>query len=236
MMKWLSLLAVFAFPTLLCAQDGDASPEPGQSLLDVLQVKMRTNADVEERNDALRVWLEENSSKVAPTQQYLVDLARSHSGSDTEKTSALESLATYARRKPQPPQTEFDEMIGRQLMFFCCTLTETGKWLQAKKLLPGILRMQSDHLSTYWLLGRRGRDHGSDEGKTFLRSVIIPTVLADHLLDDSDRVYILRRLHEVEYTGPAPFNHLSGPGLDGKPISTTALKGSVSLVFYWATW
>ena len=66
--------------------------------------------------------------------------------------------------------------------------------------------------------------------------MIVPTLLADPPIADGARVSLLRRLYEVEYSGPRPFRRFSGPGLDGKVVSTDRYRGEVLLVVYWATW
>ena len=77
------------------------------------------------------------------------------------------------------------------------------------------------HAAVYWLMGRRGRDHGSEQGKVFLREVVVRELLLDPTLDDTDRVVELRRLWDVQYTGPRPFTHVEGPGLSGGTVSTS---------------
>jgi peroxiredoxin len=127
-------------------------------------------------------------------------------------------------------------LAGRAVLFDVVQRANGGAWQECEELLPVLLRAYPEHRSVYWLLGRRGRDAGTPEGTQFLQQRVIPALLADHALDDAERVQVLRQLYRVEYTGPKPFTDVAGTTLDGATVRTADHRGRVLLVDYWATW
>jgi peroxiredoxin len=152
------------------------------------------------------------------------------------KRRAGRELVEWFRSHDAVPVPGFAEPAGRAVMFDVVHRADAGAWAECEELLPVVLRAYANHRSVFWLLGRRGRDARTPEGTQFLHQHVIPALLADHTLDDADRVHILRLLYRVDYTGPKPFADVAGPTLDGSTVRTADHRGRVLLVDYWATW
>lgn len=145
-------------------------------------------------------------------------------------------LITWLEHHEALPVAGFEEPTGLAVLFEFLELANAGDWAACRSGLPLLLRACRKHDSIYWLLGRRARDAKTPAGRSFLDEVVVPGLLASPRLDDAERVATLRRLYDVEYTGPRPFVDIAGPGLDGREIRTADLRGRVLLVDYWATW
>jgi len=163
-------------------------------------------------------------------------IADSYSADEAVRNRSAAQLIAFLERHERLPAPGFDEVAGRMVLFEATRHADVADWDACKTMLPLLLRTCADHRSVFWLLGRRSRDSGTEVGRQFLQQVVIPRLLADPGLDDADRVFVLRRLYEVEYTGPQPFVAVAGPGLDGKEVRTADHHGRVLLVDYWATW
>lgn len=156
---------------------------------------------------------------------------------DTDKKSrAARELIDWFRTHDAITIPGFADPAGRAVMSDVVRRANAGAWNECEALLPVLLRAYSDHRSAFWLLGRRGRDAGTPEGTQFLHQSVIPALLADHVLDDAERVHILRLLYRVDYNGPKQFTDVAGPTLDGTTVRTADHRGRVLLVDYWATW
>jgi thiol-disulfide isomerase/thioredoxin len=163
-------------------------------------------------------------------------LARTFVANAEEQQRSRDEIVAYFETHEALPVRGFEEPAGGVVLFDMIGRADAGKWEDCRGRLPMLLRAFPDHQSVFWLLGRRARDAATPEGHHFLHEVVIPNLLADHALDDAERVQILRRLYEVDYTGPKPFVHVAGPGLDGREVRTADHGGRVLLVDYWATW
>jgi peroxiredoxin len=152
------------------------------------------------------------------------------------KRRAARELVDWFRTHDAVPFPGFAEPAGRAVLFDVVHRADAGAWAECEELLPVLLRAYAEHRSVFWLLGRRGRDAGTPEGTQFLQQRVIPALLADHTLDDAERVQVLRQLYRVDYTGPKPFTDIAGPTLDGATVRTADHRGRVLLVDYWATW
>ena len=163
-------------------------------------------------------------------------VARTFVADAREPRRGREEIVAWFEANEALPVPGFEEAAGRVVLFDAVQRANAGEWPECRRRLPVLLRACADHASVFWLLGRRARDAGSAEGREFLQQAVIPGLLADHALADAERVQILRRLYEVDYTGPKPFAHVAGPDLDGRVIRTADHGGRVLLVDYWATW
>jgi len=181
-------------------------------------------------------WLEATAGSELGDLAILRTIAGSCTADIAIQGRSTAELVTWFEQHERLPVAGFEEPAGRVVLFDFVRRADAGKWDECKASLPLLLRTCSDHRSAFWLLGRRARDAGTPSGNDFLQQVLIPHLLADHGLDDAERVQTLRRLYEVEYTGPKPFTDVAGPGLDGKQIRTADHLGRVLLVDYWATW
>ncbi|MAG55250.1 MAG: hypothetical protein CMJ83_03070 [Planctomycetes bacterium] len=204
----------------------------------VLTARMRTEADVAERVKRCREWLVAVRDLSSPRIEFLRFLAGYYATTaKPERRSHLDALAAWLNKYDDRLLAPgFRGVVGRMLLWYGVALTNAGEFEAAVRELPRILGFQDDRRSAFWLMGRRGRDHGTDAGRKFLEQTIVPAILADHALDDTDRVYLLRRLYSVAYTGPKPFHHIAGPIVAGGRVSSADLDGDVVLVMYWATW
>lgn len=152
------------------------------------------------------------------------------------KRRATLELVEWFRTHDAIPVPGFADVAGRVVLYDVVRRANGGAWAECEDLLLVLLRTYADHRSVFWLLGRRGRDARTPEGTQFLHQHLIPALLADHALDDAERVQILRQLYRVDYTGPKPFTDVAGPTLDGATVGTADHRGRVLLVDYWATW
>ncbi len=213
-----------------------APPGPADAAADLHEVvtrKLLTDEDAEKRNVDIQAWLARWNGDEVDEFEFLRRVAVSTL--DRDDSGPLAQLLERVRSHGVP-LPNYRPVVGHRLMLLGVHWSDAGSWDRAEDLLPTILEYSDDHLSTLWLMGRRGRDHGSDEGLEFLQKVIIPTILSDAAIDDAERVYLLRRLYAVDYTGPRPFVDVEGPSLAGGEISSTDSRGEVLLVMYWASW
>src|SRR5262249_48766439 len=129
-------------------------------------------------------------------------IAESCTADDEVRSRGAAQLIAYFAQHERLPVSGFEEPAGRLVLFEAVRLADAANWDACRNVLPVLLRACTDHRSTFWLLGRRARDAGSEAGRVFLQQVVIPELLRDHALADSERVQLLRRIYEIEYTGP----------------------------------
>jgi peroxiredoxin len=207
-----------------------------EQLRELVDRRVLNEAAVEQRSEAAIAWLEAAASVDLGERAVLRNVAGYLLADTPRKATATTALIGWLRTHEAFPAAGFETLAGNVLLFEAVRLADAGEWQACREQLPLLMRMRKDNYSVFWLLGRRGRDSGTDAGREFLQKSIIPELLKDHGLDDAERVHILRRLYEVDYTGPKPFVHVAGPGLDGKEVRTDGRGGRVLLVDYWATW
>jgi peroxiredoxin len=207
-----------------------------EQLREITNRKAFTEAAAAERSADAAAWVAATADRDLGELSVLRTLATTFVTDAAESERSKAELVAWFQEHDALPVTGFERCAGRVVLFDVVRRADDGRWRQCEEMLPMAMRSCPDHMSLFWLLGRRGRDAGTDEGTRFLQQIVIPAVLADHALDDADRVHLLRRLYEVEYTGPKPFVDVAGPGLDGAEVRTADLRGRVLLVDYWATW
>lgn len=230
---------IFVLSGLLAAQlPGQEGPDRTDELHALLTATVRTEADVSARVKGCQAWLQ----RVRAVKGERVDFLRVLAGYYGTRDEAVRRgfvdrlAASLAKSGDRVPAPRFRSVVGRMMLWYGVSLTNGGEFATARRELPRILAFQDDRRSAFWLMGRRGRDHADASGREFLQQTIIPTILSDHSLDDPDRVYLLRRLYAVDYTGPKPFRHIEGPVIGGGRVSSADFEGSVSLILYWGTW
>lgn len=215
----------------------DAAERAIAALRQTLNRQIQDEAAEQQRDRDARAWLDEHRSAELADGGFLRALAAHFAATtDAERAMAQDDVFRIFAAAERAPVDGFEQPTRRALLLRGLRLAETGEWQACGDYLPFLARHYDDHAALYWLVGRRARDHGSTAGKAFLHDVIVPALLLDPTLDDTDRVTELRRLWDVFYTGPRPFRHLEGPTLDGATLSTEAFAGKVLLVDYWATW
>ncbi|HEX5053883.1 MAG TPA: TlpA disulfide reductase family protein [Planctomycetota bacterium] len=224
------------FAGAMPAQEPQDSHRVVDELREIANRAVRTEADSATRAAAAAAWLEATAEHDLGELAVLRTLAGTFAADEALRRRSSAALVEWFRQHDALPVPGFEDRAGDVVLFDVVHRADDGLWSQCEELLPTMLRVCRDHRSAYWLLGRRGRDAGSAEGTQFLQHVVIPALLADHTLDDADRVHLLRLLYNVEYTGPKPFVDVAGPGLDGKQVRTADHRGGVLLVDYWATW
>lgn len=226
--------------TLLTAALAAQQPDTAASLVDRLrEIANRatlTKATAEQRAADASAWLEAAKAVDLGDLAILRDLALTCTADAEARKSGTAALLAFFADHDALPVPGFDERAGTVVLFDFVRRADAGDWDGIKASLPLLLRTCSDHRSAFWLLCRRARDAGTAAGTDLLQKVLIPQLLADPGLDDAERVQTLRRLYEVEYTGPKPFTDVAGPSLDGREIRTADHHGKVLLVDYWATW
>ena len=230
-------LLLASLPTTAQTSRPNADPEPAIARLRaVLTRKVKDDAGVAARRAEVRAWLAQDGTTELGDRGFLRALARCDTDDVPQRAAAQDEVLRAVEAAAGFPVPGFEQPARTALLLRGLRLAEAGAWDACREYLPVLLRHYPDHAAVYWLMGRRGRDHGSEQGKVFLREVIVRELLLDPTLDDTDRVVELRRLWDVEYTGPRPFAHLEGPGLTGGTVTTAVGKGRVLLVDYWATW
>ena len=225
-----SLLAVAA--TLR----GQAEDPAVAQLREITNRETFDEAAVATRERDIAAWLDAAKDRELGELAVLRTLAEALGPDEAGRRRASRELVAWFAAHEKLPVTGFDAVAGRIVMFDVVHRADAGAWSECTGLLPVVLRAYPDHASVFWLLGRRGRDAGTAEGTQFLQQCVIPGLLADHGLDDTQRVHLLRRLYKVEYTGPKPFADVEGPDLAGRHVRTADHRGKVLLVDYWATW
>jgi len=233
-MRCLTLLcSLLAVAATLRAQTED--PAVAQ-LREILNREVLDEKAAAARASDVAAWLEAAKSRELGELAVLRTLAEAFGADDAAKQRASRELVAWYVAHQALPVTGFDTVAGRIVMFDVVHRADAGAWSECTELLPVVLRAYPDHASAFWLLGRRGRDAKTAEGTQFLQQQVIPALLADHALDDAQRVHLLRRLYNVDYTGPKPFTDVVGTDLAGKEVRTADHRGKVLLVDYWATW
>lgn len=233
-----AVAAAVLFATILAAQQPtpDANAARIEQLREIANREVTTNAAAAQRTADAAAWQDAAATADLGDAAILRAIADSCSADKAVRARAGVELLAYFADHDRLPVAGFDEPAGRIVLFEFVRIADAADWPQLRERLPLLLRVCADHSSAWWLLGRRARDAHTAEGTAFLQQVVIPQLLADHRLDDTDRVALLRRLYEVDYTGPKPFVDVAGPGLDGSEVRTADHKGHVLLVDYWATW
>lgn len=228
---------------LLCSLLAAAAPLRAQAE-DPAVARLREIANRETLDEAaaaarardIAAWLDAAKDRDLGELAVLRTLAEAMGADEAGKQRASRDLVAWFVGHQALPVTGFDAVAGRIVMFDVVHRADAGAWSECIELLPVVLRAYADHASVFWLLGRRGRDAKTAEGTQFLQQHVIPGLLADHALDDAQRVHLLRRIYQVEYTGPKPFADVAGIDLAGQPVRTADHRGRVLLVDYWATW
>ena len=214
----------------------DARDALVDQLREITNRRTLTDAAAAARSADAAAWLAATAQRDLGELAILRALAGTFVTDEELRERSRDEVVAWFQRHDALPVAGFEQCAGRVVLFDVVERADGGRWQECEEMLPMALRSCPDHRSLFWLLGRRGRDAGTDEGTRFLQQVVIPAVLADHALDDADRVYLLRKFYEVEYTGPKPFADVAGPGLDGVEVRTADHRGRVLLVDYWATW
>lgn len=215
----------------------EATRESVAQLREILNRSVRGEAQFDARRADAQAWVAKLGKKELGDGGFLKALAEcTAAAADAERAPSQDALRRIVDANGGYPVEGFEKPAASALLFLGTRYADAGEWEKCREYLPLLKRHYPDHAAIYWLLGRRGRDHGTDGGRKFLHEVIVPELLADPALDDGDRVAELRRLWEVDYTGPRSFSHVEGPGLDGATVSTASYRGRVLLVDYWATW
>ncbi len=233
---WIVFAAAIALATAaLRAQQADA----GDTVARLREISNREPLDeaaAAARARDAAAWLDAAKDRALGELDVLRLVAATFVPDADAKRRAARELVDWFRTHDALPVPGFTEPAGRAVLFDVVHRANAGAWSECEELLPVVLRAYPEHRSVFWLLGRRGRDAGTPEGAQFLQQRVIPALLADHALDDAERVQLLRQLYRVEYTGPKPFTDVVGPTLDGATVRTADHRGRVLLVDYWATW
>ncbi|HZN39284.1 MAG TPA: TlpA disulfide reductase family protein [Planctomycetota bacterium] len=232
-MRCLTLLCSLLAAAPLRAQTED--PAVAQ-LREITNRETLTEEAAAVRARDIAAWLDAAKDRELRELAVLRTLAEAMGADEAAKQRASRGLVAWFVAHQALPVTGFDTVAGRIVMFDVVHRANAGAWSECTELLPVVLRVYPDHASVFWLLGRRGRDAGTAEGTQFLQQHVIPALLADHALDDAQRVHLLRLLYKVEYTGPKPFADVAGTDLAGRAVRTADHRGKVLLVDYWATW
>ncbi|HEX6810862.1 MAG TPA: TlpA disulfide reductase family protein [Planctomycetota bacterium] len=235
-----TLLAVLLSFAPVCtpaaAQEAKTREALVAELREIANRETLTEAAAVQRAADADAWLQASSRADLGELQVLRTLAATFATDTGGRSAAGAKLLEWFGANERLPAPGFEQAAGRVVLFEFVKLANAAKWDECQTLLPTLLRACPDHQSAYWLLGRRARDAATEAGTAFLQRTIIPALLADHGLDDAERVNLMRRLYAVEYTGPKPFVDVSGPALAGGVVRTADSRGRVLLVDYWATW
>ncbi len=229
-----NLVSALALVVASTAVAQEPATTPDETLARLLNLDVRTKADVSHRNEQIRAWLADHDSELAGD-----SILREIAGYHLDGKEHVDEHASAIWRRVQDDGFAFDalrEDVGRILMFHGCTLGDHGEFEACTPLVPKAIELGADPKSIYWLIGRRARDAKTEAGTGYLQHVVVPWILTEHRLTDDERVFVLRHLYDVEYDGPRPFVHFSGRTIDGQTVSTHDYAGQVLLVDFWATW
>ncbi len=235
-MKHFAILVKSLLVAALPAQQVIETTTLVERLREIANRETLTEAAAAKRSTDAVTWLQTTVDRDLGGLAILRAMAGTFSTAPDEGQRSRAELIAFLERHATLPAAGFEEAVGRIVLFDFVRRADAGKWGECRLSMPLLLRTCRDHRSAFWLLGRRARDARTSEGLDFLQQVVIPQLLADHLLDDAERVQTLRLLYEVEYDGPRPFTDVVGPGLDGREVRTADYRGRVLLVDYWATW
>lgn len=239
----------------LGAQEGAEAPSAYPDHASAIEAFQRAWAsrDREQRPKDLAAWLARTSGMALGDDAYLVPLVQYVIGDRAERGERARAIYLHFAELQRMPQTarELPGLLDRFVRGPLLADIEAGELAPVAGVTKALLDGGEDPWPTYSQVGLALR-RSSAAGARAPFVALVRRAAADERLTDERLDALLELCYRVEAPAIAadgetprpagevvhevPFVAFSGPGLDGKTLSTSDFGGKVLLIDFWATW